>query len=74
MGKKEEFAPDDTIVVFVQVPHTVNSGNAPQPIRKIPVDGCSRVQKFEHPVVDVAINEQCHRILTTPLGTASHIE
>ena len=55
--------------MFVGVPHAVNQRDTPQPIRKIPVNGCSRVQKFDHPVVDVAINEQCHRVLTMPLGS-----
>ena len=54
---------NDIANMFVGVPHAVNQRDTPQPIRKIPVNGCSRVQKFEHPVVDVAINEQCHRVL-----------
>ena len=60
--------------MFVGVPNAVNELDTPQPIQKIPVNGCSRVRKFEHPVGDVAINEQCHRVPTTPLGTVQHIE
>ena len=62
--------PDDIANMFVGVPHVANHRETPQPIREIPVTGCSKVQKFEHLVVDVAINEQCHRVLTMPLGTA----
>ena len=68
--QREEFMPDDIANMFVGVPHAVNQRDTTQPIRKIPVNDCSRIQNFEHPLVDVAINEQCHRVLTMPLGTA----
>ena len=72
--QRKELTPDDIANMFVGVPHAVNQRDTPHPIRKIPVNGGSRVQKLEHPVVDVAINEQCHRVLTMPLGIAQHIE
>ena len=54
--QRKEFTPNDIANMFVVVPHAVNQRDNPQSIRKIQVNGCSRVQKFEHPVVDVAIN------------------
>ena len=68
--QRKEFTPNDIADMFVGVPDAVNQRDTPQPIHKILVNGCSRVQKFEHPVVDVAINEQCHKFLTMPLGSA----
>ena len=68
--QRTEFTPDDIANMFVGVPHAVNQRDTPQPLWKIPANGCSGVQKFEHPVVDVAMNEQCHRVLTMLSGTA----